>query len=186
MPNYCKIALFLALFVSGWLQFPGSANPSGSEDEDGWAVDVKRMKGTQIIQIMCDANLDGEIDGIVLCDGLGNEGIRTLVDSDFDGKFDMQSFEINDAQHRLKSIYHDLNYDGVLDLTMKYPQRGNFIHYGGEWVTVKIKTETDYDPLKARALDYVRGLKKAAYEIERDGEKVKLRFDNEKGFVESQ
>ncbi len=181
MPNYCKIALFLALFVSGWSQFAGSANRSGSEDEDGWAVDVKRMKGTQIIEIMCDANLDGEIDGIVLCDRLGAEGIRTLIDSDFDGKFDMQSFDINDAQHRLKSIYHDLNYDGVLDLTVNRA-RGSFIYYGEEWM--KVKFSTDYDPLKARALDYARALKKAGYEIERDGKKVSLHFDHEKGFVE--
>ena len=185
MPNYCKIGLFLALFVWGWLQFPGSANPSGSEDEDGWAVDVKRMKGTQIIEIMCDANLDGEIDGICLCDRLGAEGIRTLVDSDFDGKFDMQSFDINDAQHRLKSFYFDLNYDGVLDLTTNRA-RENSIYYEGEWVRVRIKTETDYDPLKAKALDSMRGLKKAAYEIEQDGKKIILHFDHDKGFVKTQ
>ena len=183
MPNYCKMALILALFVSGWLQFPGSANPSGSEDEDGWAVDVKRMKGTQIIEIMCDANLDGKIDGIVLADGRGAEGIRTLVDSDFDGKFDMQSFDINDAQHRRKSIYHDLNYDGLLDLTANRA-RENSIYYEGKWVRVRIKT--DDDPLKARALDYARALKKAAYEIEQNGKKIILHFDHDKGFVKTQ
>ncbi|KPJ58095.1 MAG: hypothetical protein AMS15_09225 [Planctomycetes bacterium DG_23] len=178
-----KIFLFLGLFFSGCLQVSRPANPSGSEDQDGWAVDVKRMEGTQIIQIMCDANLDGKIDGIVLCDLLGAEGIRTLIDSDFDGKFDMQSFEIYDAQHHLESFYYDLNYDGVLDVTVNRA-RENSIYYEGKWVRVRIKRH--YDPLKARALDSIRTLKKDSYEIERDGEKVRLYFDHEKGFVESQ
>jgi hypothetical protein len=141
------------------------------------------MKGTQIVQVMCDANLDGEIDGILLCDGLGNEGIRTLVDSDFDGNFDIQSLEIYDAEHRLKSFYFDLNYDGELDLTLKHPRRGNLIHYAGEWVPARIKT--DYEPANGKALDYHRALKKSTFETEQDGKKVTLHFDDEKGFVET-
>jgi len=181
MSQCWKIALILGLFISGCAQVPRSAD-RWAEGEDGWAVDVKRMKGTQIIEVMCDANLDGKIDGIDLCDGRGAEGIRSLIDSDFDGKFDMQSFEINDAEHRVKSIYHDLNYDGVLDVTAS-KERGSFICYGGEWVRVRIKT--DYDPVNAKALDYHRALKKATYEIERDGKKIILHFDHDKGFIET-
>jgi len=167
----------------------GSNGCARSPEVIGWeGFTGKVLSGTQIVQIEVDSNEDGQVDGLLLCDWYGTIGIRALVDTDFDGTYDLQRFEVNDREGQLQAIYWDIGYDGILDVAILMDSalagesRRRLVYFDKRWHEARRVGPFRED--KWLILSAERAVARQIYELAEPYAGLRVRYSPEKGKME--
>jgi len=155
------------------------------------------LPGTQITLFEIDSNEDGEVDDLSLADWYGAKLIYTLIDTDFDGVYDLQLHTVTDRVGERRSVYWDIGYDGVLDVAMLIdPSKDTFtfglgtrwlVYFDDRWVEVQrmsLPSPAQKEIIGWSMLSFDRRVEHCEFELGDPNTGLRVRYNPDKGKME--